>query len=283
MHAHPVFADLLLHSDDELALALQSAIVERETIHAWPLSCVQRLCLADGTRLIYKSQLPPTVEPTFYARAASPLLPGQRTLGELGRCVTMVLDWIEAPLLRDVAHSAAEFVDHGRRVVADIGAIAGDVPVYVDLGSPSAWSTLVEGVLADLRQLIEDGRFGLTDLGQVEGVRSWATDGTVVGCVTAGARLAHGDLTAEQVFVTAEGYRVVDWQRPVVAPPEVDLVALLVGAGLDPRPHVCATSVRVFWFLRLHWAVEAQAHLFPDGRWPIFDQWAAEAIRHLLE
>ena len=117
MHAHPVFADLLLHSDDELALALQSAIVERETIHAWPLSCVQRLCLADGTRLIYKSQLPPTVEPTFYARAASPLLPGQRTLGELGRCVTMVLDWIEAPLLRDVAHSAAEFVDHGRRVV----------------------------------------------------------------------------------------------------------------------------------------------------------------------
>ena len=80
MQTHPVFADILLHADDELAAALDSDIVERETIHVWPLSCVQRLLLGDGTRLIYKSQLPPTVEPEFYARAASPLLPGHRTL-----------------------------------------------------------------------------------------------------------------------------------------------------------------------------------------------------------
>jgi aminoglycoside phosphotransferase (APT) family kinase protein len=39
----------------------------------------------------------------------------------------------------------------------------------------------------------------------------------------------HGDLKADQVFVTRAGYRVIDWQRPVVAPPEVDLVSLLVG------------------------------------------------------
>jgi hypothetical protein len=88
---------------------------------------------------------------------------------------------------------------------------------------------------------------------------------------------------AEQVFVRADGYRVIDWQRPVVAPPEVDLVALLVRAGLDPRPYVDATTVRVFWFLQLHWAVEAQAHLFPERRWPLFDQWAAEAVGHILE
>ena len=263
--------------------SIDSDIVERETIHVWPLSCVQRLLLGDGTRLIYKSQLPPTVEPEFYARAASPLLPGHCTLGALGRCVTMVVEWIDAPALRDVAHGEAEFVDHGRQLVARIGEIVGALPVYLDIGSPQAWSTLVEGTLDDLSQLIVDGRFGLTDLGQVERVRMWAADSTAIGGVTTGARVAHGDLTAAQVFVTADGYRVVDWQRPVVAPPDVDLVALLVDQGIDPRPHVCATTVGVFWFLRLHWAVEAQARLFPERRWPLFDRWAAEAIGHILE
>jgi hypothetical protein len=261
---------------------LGSAIVERDTIHAWPLSCVQRLLVEDGTRLIYKSQLPPTVEPEFYARAVSPLLPRQRTLGALGRCVTMVVDWVDAPALRDVAHSEAEFVDHGRRVVARIGEIRGDLPVYQDIGSPRAWSTLAAGTLDNLRQLIVDGWFSLAGLEQVERVQTWAANPTVVSQVSACARVVHGDLMAEQVFVTADGYRVVDWQRPVVAPPDVDLVTLLVGQGIDPWPHVSATTVRAFWFLRLHWAVEAQTHLFPDSPWPVFDEWSAEAIGHIL-
>ena len=67
----------------------------------------------------------------------------------------------------------------------------------------------------------------------------------------------------------------MDWQRPVVAPPDIDLVALLVGQAIDPRPHVSATAFRAFWFLRLHWAVEAQAHLFPGSRWPLFDHWVS--------
>jgi hypothetical protein len=37
-------------------------------------------------------------------------------------------------------------------------------------------------------------------------------------------------------------------------------------------------AIDIFWFLRLHWAVEAQYTLFPDRRWPLFNQWASEAI-----
>src|SRR6266568_8072490 len=97
------------------------------------------------------------------------------------------------------------------------------------------------------------------------------------------------DLTADQIFVTGGGYRVIDWQRPVLGPPAVDLVALLVGAvtdrgpARDPRRHVDAAVVGVFWFLRLYWAVEAQFDLFPDFRGALFDQWSAEAITHILE
>lgn len=290
MQTHPFFTDILMHSDAELAEALGVGIVERETIHQWPLSCVQRLLLDDGTRLIYKSQLPPTVEPEFYANASSSLLPGHRLLEKLGGCATMTLDWIDAPLLRDEARSESELVDHGRQVVAQIGEIRGDLPVYLDIGSVDAWSAVVEVALEKLRKLVLDGRFGSTELDAVDRVRRWATSARVVNTVTECPRVIHGDLTAEQVFLTGDGYRVIDWQRPVVGPPEVDLVALLVGTigtpigqRLEPRRHIDATIVGVFWILRLYWAVEAQFDLFPDFRGPLFDQWSAEAISHILD
>src|SRR5439155_23436833 len=138
------------------------------TIHEWPLSWVQRLVLADGTRLIYKSQLPPTVEPEFYERASSPLLTGHRLLGKLGDCTTMTLDWIDAPLLRDQARSDAELMERGRQVVAQIGEMEGDLPVYLDIGSAAAWSAVGEVALEKLGQVVRDGRFPSTDLPAVE-------------------------------------------------------------------------------------------------------------------
>ena len=80
MDAHPYF-NLWLHSDDELSGLLTSQVVERTTLHEWPLSCVQRLRLDDGRRVIYKAQFSEGVEAAFYAAARSPLLVGCRPLG----------------------------------------------------------------------------------------------------------------------------------------------------------------------------------------------------------
>src|SRR2546422_732537 len=154
MQTHPFFTDILMHSDDELAESLGSDIVQRETIHQWPLSCVQRLRLGDERKLIYKSQLPPTVEPEFYESASSRLLPGHRLLEKLGACATMVFDWIDAPLLRDEAKSDIELVEHGRRVVGQIGEIKGELPTYLDIGSAEAWYRVGEVALEKLSTLI---------------------------------------------------------------------------------------------------------------------------------
>jgi hypothetical protein len=96
-------------------------------------------------------------------------------------------------------------------------------------------------------------------------------------------------VTATQVFVTPDGYRVIDWQRPAVGPPEVDFVALLVGLRLEtcrhiePRRYVHPNVVGVFWFLHLCWAVEAQFDLFPQFRGRLFDRWAIDAITQILQ
>ena len=133
-----------------------------------------------------------------------------------------------------------------------------------------------------LNTLIENNRFTLIDLDAVEHLRAWAASAPVIEKVIGQPRLIYGDLTAEQVFVISDGYKVIDWQRPVIAPSEVDLVTLLVRQKIEPRQYVDPVVVGIYWFLHLRWVVEAQYDLFPEKHWAAFDQWAAEAINQIL-
>lgn len=274
---HPVFPAIPLHSDEELRDLLGSEITERVEVHAWPLSCVQRLQLADGRRLAYKSQLPPTVEPDFYAAAISPLLPGFRDLGPAGDARIMTLDWLDGPLLAP----DDRLTEHGRALVEQISAIGGSPPAYVDIGSVEAWTRYVTATVTNWARAVEAGWFTLTGPAEIERVLDWARTRPVLAAIEAGPRIAHGDLKADQVFVTADGYRVIDWQRPVLGPPDVDLASLLPYAGRDPREAVAVPVVGIAWFLRLQWAVEGQLDLFAGRRVPLLDSWAARAAAEI--
>lgn len=280
---HPHFPDLRAADDAELGEALGSPVTERETVHEWPLSWVQRVVLQDGRTFVYKAQLPPTVEAQFYDRARSPLLAGHRSLGRIGGCDTLVIDWIAAPLLQDLAADDAALMEHGRAVIAQIGRIKGTLPTYLDLGTPDAWGAVAESTIDKLAKLVEAGTFTSTTPAQVAAVRAWATAPELAARVTAGARIVHADLHDDQIFCLPDGYRVIDWQRPIIGPPAMDLASLLINRGIDPAPHVAAEAVGAFWFHRLHWAVQAQADIFPGAGWPLFDHWSAEAVSHLLD
>lgn len=283
MITHPKYSSIIMHSDNELESLLGAKIQSRKIIHDWPLSCVQELQIEDGTKLIYKSQLPPTVEPCFYECASSILLPHHRSLGSLGECEIMTIEWIDAPLLKNIIHSDIELVEQGWQLISQIGDISGDLPTYLDIGSVDAWSIAGEVMFEKLSKLVLDGQFKLMDFSIVERLRNWARSDNVNKIITNNPRVTHGDLKADQVFVTTDGYKVIDWQRPVVAPPELDLVALLIGQNVKPRQFVDTIMVDIFWFLRLNWAVETQFDLFPNNRWQIFDKWASEAIIQILE
>jgi len=253
-----------LHTDDELTRLLGQPIRERTTIHQWPLSIVQCLTLTDGTRLAYKSQLPPTVEPEFYARAASPLLTRCRDLGVLGDCHILVLDWIETRVAIDVTHA--------RQVVDAIGGIKGDPPVYTDIGTPDAWAATVADTFDKLSRFHH---------GPVDELRRWAESPAVMQKIAEGSRVCHGDLKPEQVFLTENGYRLIDWQRPVKGPADLDLVCLLIELAVDPLAYTDAATVQLHWFLRLRWVVESRVDIFPGVKNDFLDHWPAKAIERI--
>lgn len=282
MDRHPHFPELLLHTDDQLAAVLGAELVDRRTIHEWPLSCVQRVTLADGRTLAYKSQLPPTVEPEFYRRVSAAFLPGCLALEPVADCAFLLIDWIDAPSLRDVADGPADLLAHGREITAAIGAVTPAAPHYLDLGTEPSWRRETGATFAKAATLVRDGRFRSIDLADLRQLAAWAGDPVVIGRVIDGARLVNGDLRCDQVLITTSGYCVLDWQRPVIALPQVDLVSLLLGEDLEPRDYVDPMVDRVYWMMRLQWAVECQHDLFPDSH-GAYDDAVGFAVARILD
>jgi hypothetical protein len=261
---HPHF-DLYLHSTAVLEQLLGVKIVQRETIHEWPLSTVQSLTCADGRRLIYKSQSAATMEARFYQQARSPLLPRARSLDRLNGCDTMLLEFIEGQRLADRRPALRELLELGRRLAGEIAAIQGDVPVYTDISTSDLWRTFVEATLQKLDRLIVDHVFTRFERAMVQDLRRWAQEASVLRTIDEQAALCHGDLNGGNILFVDDQIRLIDWQRPRRAPRETDLAYLLHDQELDPYKYVGRESAQIYEFLLAHWFLECKTSYFPTG------------------
>jgi Phosphotransferase enzyme family len=282
MHEHPQFAVLLVHDDDELGLALGSPVLSRMVVHEWPLTRTEDVRLADGRRYAYKAQLPPTVEPEYYARSTSPVIPRFRDLGRVGVTAFLATEWIVAPTLHDTDLSESEFVAQAREVVRRIGEIEGNAPAFLDVSTPSALEEAVTITADRLAGLIASKRFANLATDVPSRIAKWGRSAGLVDAATSHIQLTHGDLSPEEVFVTADGFRVIDWQRPVLGPADLDLVSLLRFRRIDPLRYVRPEVVQLSWLILLHWAALAQAEVLPDLPPDIPEGWAQQALPHIL-
>jgi hypothetical protein len=272
----------LLHDDAELAELLGSSVASRTTVHAWPLTSTEDLRLADGRRYAYKAQLQPSVEAAVYAAVGDPLLPRHIDLGRTGSTRHMTTEWIDAPSLHTLTLDESKFVDHARAVVARISALPRAVPVFLDLSTVAAIENAVDAVAHRLEALIRGGRFARLNVNVPARLRAWARGSRLGQQATARVALTHGDLSPEEVFVAPDGYRVIDWQRPILGAPELDLISLLRHGGIDPLKYVQPEMVQLSWFVLLHWAALVQTEVLPGLDPALPESWAVDAIGQIL-
>jgi len=271
--------ELVLYDDDELSELLNEQIVDRSVVGEWPLSWAQRVTTDTGRRYAYKAMLPPLIEAEFYASTSNPLLPHHIQTPGFGRCSTLLIEWIDLPSLADRHLTDDQAITHAYAVRRQLDTLPTTLPVYLDVGTASKWSDEVGRTLDKLRHLIADNRFASISVSMVDRLQHWLVSHEVLSHVDQTSCLVHRDLKPEHVFpVEGGGYYVIDWQVPVIAPRNVDIVGLLLESGIDPLPHTTPVDFGIAAFLRLRWATVAQHDFFPDSRFPVLDGWAASAI-----
>ena len=264
MHRHRHF-NLWLHDDEELVSLLQSHISERLPLHEWPLSCVQRLTTSDGRKVIYKTQFGPTVESEFYANARSDLLPLGKTIHESDGHVCMLFEFVDRPLIEELGLSEEEVAQIGRAVMKQIAAIPGELPHFVDVSTEEKWRKLIAATLNDIEALIDQGKFSLVDGATVRSLERWAFSGSVLSAIRANPGTVHGDLSGDNLFVLPDGYRLIDWQRPMLGPADLNLAHLLHSLDFDPSRYVDEGVVCVMYFLWIHWITQCAMRWIPQA------------------
>lgn len=280
MQPHPYF-DLRLHDDQELSAIVGCAITARVTLHEWPLSCVQRLHLADGRTMIYKSQYGPTVEAAFYRHAISSLLISAQTLYAEDGHVALLFEEITAPRLCDLTYSTAQLVAIGQQLTHQISQVAVNFPVYLDLSTILKWQQIMAATQVHLAQLVADGRFVQTTADHLHALATQTQNAAVLAALAGPSSLVHGDLTGDNVFVLGERWRVIDWQRPLIGPSGLDLATLLHAAGVDPRPYVAVEILQLRALLQVQWLTACAVQWFPPGC-AVYDRMIAELVRKSL-
>ncbi len=279
MERHQYF-DLIVHNDAELEILLGRCIRKRETLHDWPLSCVQRLVFSDGSTLIYKASSGPTVEPEFYARVRSPLLVCTQTLYRDERYACMVLEDVKAPLLEQKELTEEEALRIGSDLLAGISQVEGSAPVYLDLSQWESWQAIMESMLQDLQGLVKNGQYQEVDGSSLTAIARCVSSRQVREAYHTPTGLVHNDLRGENIFILSDGYRVIDWQSPILGPTGIDLVRLLVSFGIDPRPYVLPGMIAITDLLLIRWCTECTLVWFPEGT-QFYDRTIANLARKL--
>jgi len=279
MQPHPYF-DLWLHTDEELRQLLGRTVTGRTTLHEWPLSCVQRLYCEPGPNVIYKVQAEPTVEPAFYQVARAPLLVAAQVLPHDHGPAALLLAELQAPRLSDLTLAPAQVFSIVDTLVTQIGQLRGALPALADLRLPAAWRAYGETIVTDLQQLVADGRFVQVTAALIDEVAAWLQAPSVLAALSGPTGYVHLDLTADNVLVLADGYRVLDWQRPIWGPVDLDRATLLTALGIDPRPYVADGVLPLRTLLAIGWFAQAACRWFPAGI-PTYDRQIAGLIGQL--
>src|SRR5215216_823953 len=266
MYQHKYF-NLQLHDNVELEEILRVKIIQRRTLHEWPLSCVEQVITNEGRKWIYKSQFGPTVEPQFYANAKSKLLVAGKTLyqSESG-FVNMLFEFIEAPHIAELNLSDHAMIATWNNLSQGIAKIEGKLPYYHDISEKKLWKELMETMLDNLEKLVFQGSFQRVDKLALQKLRKWSFHEEVMAALGKNVGFVHNDLSNDNIFMMPDGYCIIDWQRPVIGPTELDLATLLDSLNIEATRFVDQSIVWIMYLLRIEWFTECAVRCFPEGQ-----------------
>jgi len=256
--------DLWMHDNRELSNLLEFKIVQRQTIHQWPNSCVQKVEMEDGSKWIYKSQSGITIESSFYEKAHSPILPRARTLWKDSWYSCMLIEYLDAPVMGQLKTSETKLLEISSELVEAIADIEGDYPVLLDIRSYSQWCVMATETLGKLRKLIKEKHQYGSGPEDIASIEKTVCSPLLESCFSGKTGLIHGDLNGGNLFQHQGGYKIIDWQSCKLAPIELDQANFLSRQGVDPAKYFSKALVYMLYFTGIWWLIQCQTLYLPE-------------------
>jgi Ser/Thr protein kinase RdoA (MazF antagonist) len=165
-------------------------------------------------------------------------------------------------------------------ILTQIAQIAGDLPTLNDIRTPARWLPHGLAITEDLRALVAGGSCKAVHAALIDQVSAHIHSSIVLAAINGPTGYVHTDLRDENVFVLADGYRILDWQRPIWGPIALDRATMLESVGVDPVQHVSVGVLQLRTLLMIGWYAQTARHWFPAGAtW--YDAEIAQLVKQL--
>lgn len=250
---------LTLNDNSELESILREKIESRNKLHGWPLSSVELIETESGKKLIYKSQIAQaSVERKFYEQCDSPLLLKPVYSSVLEECDVMLIPYWGITTFGKSNLSAEKVIENTEKLSREIQKIKNYTYIW-DLSAHSQGIGLLEEIIPYLAQS------GFAEEEQ-EKLRYWMKN-TASACWNHEIGLAHGDLTGDNILLDGDEVRVIDWQRPFLAPLPLETALALRCSGLNccrlsryisPEFESLSAFMMAYWYA---WAYKTCLHI----------------------
>jgi len=174
----------------------------------------------------------------------------------------MLLEFVDAPLMDDLALTEDAVWRLREEIAEQIAEIEGDLVFYIDISDRTKWLQLVDSTLTDLEDLLVQGRFEKTTVETVGILDRYARGPAVLDAATSNAGLVHGDPSGDNVLITDDGYKVIDWQRPLLGPTDLNR-SFLDDPELDAQTKKGLLGIEAFLLIR--WVTECKKTWIPGA------------------
>jgi hypothetical protein len=246
----------MLPSDQTLERHVRASVMSRSVCHEWPLSCVERIVFDGGQEKYCKTTRAPSREIAAYRSLQSPLLVRAMIIAESEDSSTILLDGFPGKRLtkefveRD---GLSNFICALKRGLSNMQGVG---PVFVDLSTVEKANTEMRKMLDRLRRRFGEGAPRRIDSDLLQIAELCATSPQVQASFVQDAIYSNGDLSADNILVSDNEMRIIDWQFPRLASFDVECVNLFISLGLDPRGILPDSVVAAALLCKIRWLAE---------------------------
>ena len=263
-----IYFDLQLLENNEIANILSSEVIERETLHEWPLSCVEKITTTDQRQWVLKSNHEPcNLEGQFYQAVQHPNIIAPVLIQDKHPYQSIIYPYQDEVIPfssvnlnkpKDALESFAEL----HKPIEEFAKPG--LPAYLKMDDSEFLEKTLSQLIFKLTLLAKGDVFKNISLRHIKRLTDILDSPIVEEIALDQTGYMHGDFSGDNILASGTSYEwfILDWQRPFYGSILIDQYYFLKSYRLEPDlPTLLMGTIH-----EMIWFTDCAIKWFPDGK-----------------